>query len=501
LARTGYATTTAPNTNTSQLWTWTKSYPGSPIIANGMVIVTASGGMYALDETTGVQLWGPVSFTGTFNSQPSYDSGKIYVGTTSGYLYCINATTGSKIWEYQTAASVTTATAVANGRVYFGTSDHYLYAVDATTGSFAWRYTAPNQVNSDPAVDGTWIYFGCDDGSLFALNDTGSLPAKKWQFTTGGRIYSTPVVANGMIFFGSSYTEHSLFALNKTNGQFVWAYVITGGYNLDNAVAFYQGYVFLTLSNNKAYCLNSAATPGLNYTETDPNIRVWSQTLTSYATPPIVVDGKVFVGAYNNLYALDANTGQFTWTYTASGNQFYEPVVADGRLFAPSYSSLICFGNPFPPVLYRFQINVLASSFDVEVLINATVIGNVDIGGLLTLKKINFTVQGIPGMTAMTNVTIPTTLLGGPYTVTVDGGLPNDPPGVTVTYNATHSFIYFEYGLSTHSIEITGTTVVPEYTTTTLLATLMIVTGSIVFAASYAKHTRKPTLKKTLERS
>jgi len=495
LARTGYATTTAPNSNTSRLWSFGQYYPGQPVIVGGMVIIGASGGMYAVDETTGVTLWGPVSFSGTFNKL-SYDGGKIYVGTNTGYLYCMNATTSSKIWEYQTAVYVTTATAVANGKVYFGTSDNYLYALNAATGAFIWRYTAPNKINSDPAVDGTWIYFGCDDGSLFAVNDTGSLPSKRWQFTTGGRIYCTPTIGNGMVFFGSSYPEHTLFALNETTGQFIWGYQLTAGYSLDNAVAFHGGYVYLTVANNKAYCLNSAVTPGSNYSETDPAIRVWSQTIGSNLSPPIYADNKVFIGAYNGLNALDASTGQIMWVYTTSGNYFYEPVIADGRLFEPTYSSLICFGDPFPPVTYDFDINVLSSSFDVQVLINATIHGDMDIGGLLTLKRINFTVEGIPGMTCMTNVTIPTAVLGGPYTVTIDGGLPNDPPGVTVTYNATHAFIYFEYGLSTHSIEIVGTTVVPEYPSATLITALLLTTISVAFAASYAKRNGKLRLKK-----
>jgi outer membrane protein assembly factor BamB len=490
LSRTGYSTTTAPSTNTSLFWAWAQYYSASPIVADGRVIVKASGGMYGLDETTGVKLWGPVQFTGTFSQPASYEDGKVYAGTSSGYVYCLNASTGAKIWEYQTAASVTTATAVANGKVYFGTSDNYMYALNATTGAFVWRYTAPDDVNSSPAVVGTWIYFGCNDGSLFALNDTGTLPAKKWQVTTGGRIYSTPVVANGMVFFGSSSSEHMLYAVDQTTGQLIWGYVITGGYNIDNPVAFYDGYVFLTVTNYKAYCLNSAATPGFNYSETDPSIRVWSQTLASSPQPPIVADGKVFVGASNTLYVLDATTGQFTWTYTA-GNQVYEPVVADERLFVPTYNSLLCFGNPFPPVSYDFNIDILAQSFSVNVMINATILGDMDIGGLLTLKKINFTVQGISGMTCMTNVTIPNALLGGPYTVTVDGGLPNDPPGVIVTSNDTHSFIYFTYGLSTHGIEITGTTVVPEYTSITLLAPLMLAAVLVAFKAVFAKRNRK----------
>ncbi len=493
LTRTGYATTTAPNANTSLLWTWTQYYSSSPVVTNGMVIFATNYGIYALDETTGVMLWGPIQLTGTFNQPISYDGGKIYAGTSSGYMYCLNATNGVKIWEYQASQAVTTATAVANGKVYFGTAENYLYALNALTGAHVWHYTAPNKVNSNPAVDGTWIYFGCDDGSLFALNDTGSLPSKRWQFTTAGRIHSTPVIANGMVFIGSSYNEHTLFALNKTTGKFIWGYVLSSSYYLDNPVAFYNGHIFLTASSNKAYCLDSAATPGFNYSETDPSIRIWSQTLAYNPSAPVVADGKVFIGAYSNyFYALDAATGQISWLYHSASAYFYEPVIADGRVFVPTYSSLMCFGDPFPPVLYDFNLNVPDhGSFDVQIRINATILGSIDLRGLLALKKINFTVQGISGKTAMTNLTIPTAFLGGPYIVTVDGGLPNEPPGVQVTTNGTHSFIYFEYPLSTHTIEITGTTVVPEYPPFALISTLILSTLSIAAAATYVSRSRK----------
>jgi outer membrane protein assembly factor BamB/tRNA A-37 threonylcarbamoyl transferase component Bud32 len=52
---------------------------------------------------------------------------------------------------------------------------------------------------------------------------------------------------------------------------------------------------------------------------------------------PTVYDGKVYVGCYdNNLYALDADTGEFLWKYATEGGIAATPVVANETVFVPS---------------------------------------------------------------------------------------------------------------------------------------------------------------------
>jgi hypothetical protein len=72
-------------------------------------------------------------------------------------------------------------------------------------------------------------------------------------------------------------------------------------------------------------------------------------------------------------------------------------------------------------------------------------------------KTIRFTVEGYDG-TGWCRVVAPKQMLGGPFTVLVDG--------VTVTHthtdNATHNFFSFTYTHSKHTVEIVGTTVAKE---------------------------------------
>jgi outer membrane protein assembly factor BamB len=489
LAHSGTTLSSAPNDNNTVVWSWAGYYPPAPAVVYGRVIVISGSYMYALDETTGVQLWGPIYFTGTFYGTPAVVGDRMYIGTSSGYMYCINATTGAKIWEYQiqTPGQIQTIPAVANGKVYFGTTNNYLYALDAITGLYAWRFTAGNAIYySSPAVDGTWIYFGCDDGKLYALNDTGSLPQKKWDFPTNGMyLRSTPLVADEKVFFGSYSNDHAIFALNKTSGQLIWKFQVTNNYNLDNAVAFSDGLVFFTAANQKAYALYSNATIG-SYSENDPSIQFWSRTLGSSPREPVVADGKMFASSGNTLYALNVANGQVLWYYTFSSTA-YDLVVADGRIFASYYYGLTCFGDWFPPETYHYTINAGGQDWDVKLVINATPVG-LSSSSLITLKKLNYTLQGISGTTGMSNITIPIAMLGGPYTVTVDGGLPDT---LTEYDDGTYHSIYFTYGHSTHLVEITGTTVVPEFPTTSLLTILMLATITAGLCAHYFKRNRK----------
>ncbi|MFP3854664.1 MAG: PQQ-binding-like beta-propeller repeat protein [Anaerolineales bacterium] len=52
---------------------------------------------------------------------------------------------------------------------------------------------------------------------------------------------------------------------------------------------------------------------------------------------PVIHEGKVFVGCYdNNVYALDAKSGEFLWKYATEGGIAGSPVVHDDTLFVPS---------------------------------------------------------------------------------------------------------------------------------------------------------------------
>ena len=103
-------------------------------------------------------------------------------------------------------------------------------------------------------------------------------------------------------------------------------------------------------------------------------------------------------------------------------------------------------------------------------------------------KKIGFNVEGKTDTPAFCNVTIPVDLLGGPYTVLFD----DSPiiPEPQETTNGTHTFLYFTYTHSMHTIQIIGQTIaMPPIAIFTISTTRAIAHTPVTFNAtdSYAR--------------
>jgi outer membrane protein assembly factor BamB len=128
----------------------------------------------------------------------------VIIGSDDGYMYALNATTGSQVWSVNlnpapvgriTFEDIVAGPVISNGVVYIGTFADTLYALDAATGARRWA-TAAGQtlstviVSSAADTNGT-LYVGGGDPDLFAINGaTGVVkwmaPGKlKWQTPTG----------------------------------------------------------------------------------------------------------------------------------------------------------------------------------------------------------------------------------------------------------------------------------------------------------------------------
>jgi parallel beta-helix repeat protein len=90
-------------------------------------------------------------------------------------------------------------------------------------------------------------------------------------------------------------------------------------------------------------------------------------------------------------------------------------------------------------------------------------------------KQISFDVAGPDGTIGICNATIPKALLyGEPWTVLIDGA----PVPATITENATHTFLYFTYTHSTHTIQVIGTWVITPLPSTYNLTITTTVGGT-----------------------
>jgi len=503
MSRSGYQPVSTPNTNNT-LWSWSVSSGTvkNPVIAEGIVYVVVYDDVYAIDETTGSELWtvdvnGGSSSSNVGDRGLTVSEGKLYVGDQEGYLWCLNATNGQEIWHWPYAippGDINTSPVVANGRVYFGTDggasgNNYLVALDTSTGAQEWQYTAPDDsILSSPVIDGTWIFFGCDDGKVYALNDTGNYATLKWSKVTGGRVRSTPCIYGDRLFFGTSSSDHSVFAVNKTTGQSIWNFTLQSYYEIAYSLAVADDIVYFASPSRYVYALNASTTPG-SYSETSPGeIVLWrSLQFTEYTLrSPAVTNDKVFLTADHVLHALNINNGLKLWSYDLTYAYDEGPVVADGRIFLADSRYLHCFGDFYPPNTYHYPVVGTGYEFTVEIVANATCQA-FDYSNLESEMKLTYNLDANwdNNHMLMSNITIPHDMLGGPYVLTVDGGGPNS---IEFDSNATHTTIHFTYlheSHDSHDIEITGTSVIPEFSSITILPLLMIL--SLVMLALLKK--------------
>jgi len=64
-----------------------------------------------------------------------------------------------------------------------------------------WNYTTGNSVYSSPAVANGVVYVGSYDNRTYALN--ASTGVQIWNYTTRNSVESSPAVANGVVYIGS----------------------------------------------------------------------------------------------------------------------------------------------------------------------------------------------------------------------------------------------------------------------------------------------------------
>ena len=369
-AHSGYSSSTGPTTNQT-LWSYKTGgwVECSPTVANGTVYVGSEDGkVYALNALTGALVRKYQTVFYGLSSSPAIVNNILYVGA-GGDVYALNATTGALMWLYQTGGTVQSSPdvangivyvgsgdesispSVANGMVYFGTENDNVCALNATTGALVWKYN-PADANGTVLPAPLNMLF-----NVYAMNAlTGAL---MWNYTTGNYVFSSPAIANGIVYAGS--LDNNVYALNAVTGVLVWKYPTSYAVSSSPAVA--NGVVHIG-SGGDVYALN-ATTGALMWnsaTSSGPSNEVYS---------PAVAGGVVYVGSWDgHVYALNATTGAAVWKYETGGSVDSSPTVTNGVVYVGSWDDKVyAFGPAGHPVLFvvALAIVVAAISFFVAV--------------------------------------------------------------------------------------------------------------------------------------
>jgi len=255
-------------------------------------------------------------------------------------------------WVFRTSGRIYADAAVTEDgeMIYVASHDHYLYAVDAD-GKKKWEFDTGGKIWTSPTVDERdRVYIGTDADALFALESTGELA---WKFVTfekrkpgepgfgAGKfdVDTSPLILeDGTIVFGCDF---KLIALKPLTGELRW--VFTAGKGRDkvfsSAAVSPLGTIFFGTQGDFFFALNQSASVLWHFETGGDND----------STPVVDVDGNVYFGSDDGIVRAFSPVGRELWK-TKTG----APVRAPLGLYNNEVLYVPTFGNePFVAALDR----------------------------------------------------------------------------------------------------------------------------------------------------
>ncbi len=205
----------------------------------------------------------------------------------------------SLMWKHTTGDDEATAVATPaiGPDMVYAPVGHSIYAIDRGTGELVWQQSAGGEIYSSPALADGILYFGSRDGNLWAVNaEDGSV---EWRYPTGGPVDCSPVIAYGVCYFGSD--ANRLIALDLETRQPIWQFETAGDIKASPLV--YRDVVVVACQERRIYSLNAQGRP------------IWSQALERRAcfAAPVGERTKVIYSSGRQLEARDIYTGRVVW--------------------------------------------------------------------------------------------------------------------------------------------------------------------------------------------
>ena len=165
-----------------------------------------------------------------------------------------------------------------------------------------WKFHTDGMVISSPAVAEGVVYVGSTDGKLYAVDRESG--AQKWKFDAKSRVVSSPAVANGTVYF-TAY-DGNLYAVVAATGTQKWKFQTAGERRF--AATHLHG--------------------------SQPVAEAMPDPFDTFLSSPVVVNGAVFFGSGDgNVYSLNADSGTLNWKFKTGDVVHASPAFADGTIF------------------------------------------------------------------------------------------------------------------------------------------------------------------------
>ncbi len=207
---------------------------------------------------------------------------------------------------------------ILSGDIIYAANVESVQAIDAQTGGVYWSFPPQVEKNvgpfyatpvlaSDVGPHGTLLVAGMKDQKVYALQlaaDPHDLPEVQWVFAeAAGQYVGSGVVAGDLFIIGNG--DGNVYALNINDGQLVWSF--TTGDRVWATPVVNGETVYVASLDHHIYALSLADG------EEQWNVELGG----AIASTPVLVGDSLWVGDFaNTFYQVDATTGEIEWQQT-----------------------------------------------------------------------------------------------------------------------------------------------------------------------------------------
>lgn len=337
-----------PATTPRIVWRYdANDHVGSPVIADGRVFIgDDADGVICLDARTGEELW---DLRDSITNSRFVRSLAVHEDTLYASLNWSDHNTrhyalsfsGDELWQTGGPRSNRTTAVVTDTHLYAVSTvehddDDRLYAFDPETGDPLWKTSDPLHTDrSDSDVYGPVIYDGLPyvsfDNFVALVDPTdGSV---QWEIEVMDDTYATgfPTVADGTLY--SPHLE-TLVAVDAKSGEQRWK--ATFDDRVEDSVAVDDESVYVVAGD------------GLYALDPETGDRQWSYSAdtSEERTPPVVGVDTAYFGMGNTLHAVTADEGEERWTirFDDDAEMRAAPAVVGNKLFVGAGEQLVAIG-------------------------------------------------------------------------------------------------------------------------------------------------------------
>jgi len=326
----------------------------SPVFSeNGLLIGSDDGNMYCLDPDTGSLLW-KFKTGSSIQATALIRDGKAYFGSFDRNLYCISLPetgsggSASLVWNVTLKGQVLSSCHWYDGSVIVADNSGTLYRVN-DEGEVLWEndlsemdfWASPLIIEEEGRA-----FIGDIARHLWFIDlDDGSIVWNK-TFGWGTEFYSSGTYRDG-IYYTPGGMDELFYAIRASDGKVLWTFDCDNGAYSTPVIRedriYFGSYGFL-------WCLP------LEDPNEDGNISqdelIWSSDIHDYqgGSSPLIAGGKVFIGSDDwHIYCFDADSGDEIWGFEAKGYVYSSPSLYEEKIyFGSSDRSVYCIGKRPP---------------------------------------------------------------------------------------------------------------------------------------------------------